>query len=227
MRSKLPSILGLVCALFILAQPSHSQNALSCPSATDGAAFGSAWLPCTPAATRAGPAVPAATPLAVQRCVGTTCSNLWVAAGNLQTADRVWGHATAAATTDTYFAPAGVLQIGTVTPPATGNGVLTATWTASTKNTDGSSITLPLTYTLFWGASGAESSNKAALTALTQQLTGLPTDKPTCAYVIAVTTSGASVPSLEACQIALAPAAVVPAAPAKVTLTTTQVQTPQ
>ncbi len=70
-----------------------------------------------------------------------------------------------------------------------------ASWTAPTTNTDGSAITVPLTYNVYQGQKGAETLLASGLTALTA-----PVDGP-CVYVTATEGTTEGVPSNEVCLL--------------------------
>ena len=58
-------------------------------------------------------------------------------------------------------------SIGVLVAAAAYAAVHTATWTAPTTNTDGSTITVPLTYNVYEGAKGAEAKTQTGITSLT------------------------------------------------------------
>jgi hypothetical protein len=83
---------------------------------------------------------------------------------------------------------------------AAGVTTMTLTITPPTLNTDGTTITLPLTYSVFLGtASGAETANGTGWVG-SGTLTGLLPGKTYYAYVEALDANGASAQSAEVCK---------------------------
>jgi hypothetical protein len=73
----------------------------------------------------------------------------------------------------------------------------TASWTAVTTYTDGSTITLPVTYNLYTGAKGKETVSQSGITTLST--TATLTDAAPCAEVTAVAGGNEGARSNEVC----------------------------
>jgi hypothetical protein len=89
---------------------------------------------------------------------------------------------------------------------------ITLTFTAPTTNTNGTAITLPLTYTVFQGAtSGSEVQVASGLTGSPIVVnTGLTAGSTAYVYLVVVDANGDSVPSTEACKTFPAAAPAIP-----------------
>jgi hypothetical protein len=148
----------------------HAQTVASCPTATAGAAWAAnAWLPCTPAATYIAQPVPATAIINDMRCPATgACALSWQNSSAVLPTDQVWVQTTAAPTGTWVLAS--TLKLGapiTPIPPSAYDAQAVVSWTAPASFTDGTSITMPLTYNLYRGTSATALTKLTNVSALT------------------------------------------------------------
>lgn len=94
-----------------------------------------------------------------------------------------------------FFFASAFVQAWAVGPSAT------LTWVAPTLNTDGTPITLPITYNVYQGASGAEASVQTGVSGLTVTLTAGLADGATVCWQLTTVAGGVeSARTNELCQ---------------------------
>ena len=103
-----------------------------------------------------------------------------------------------------------------VLPTGVFAGTANLTWTAPTQNTDGSAITLPLTYKVYGGVQGAAKAVLATVSTLGYTDNAAPNGVTYCYQVSAVAGGQESAKTVEACKV-MPPA--VPNPPTNLTIT--------
>jgi hypothetical protein len=211
-----------VVAQIFHAHDCHAQQVATCAGAAPGTVFGAVWLPCPAGVVYQAPV---SNLIVASQISAQGSTNEWQVASALAQDDQVYTNTPNPKSPTSNWWAVSQIKFASPTPPPAPipspppsppgggctAGVVSLNWTAPTKNTNGTAIALPLTYSIFDGPSGKESPTPvlSGIVTTTATVTNLATSASICFDVEAVDANGASIPSAEACGIPQCSAAVI------------------